>query len=427
MSLRPLARSGCLAAALAFVSSCSSTRDSLGCSERDYRTISDGGINLAPLLGPASYPNLFSEMLGKSQSEITAKLTSTFEQLFHSSDAIYFTIGTDQAYIRDVLKEETRTEGIGLGMLIAVQLDKRDEFDRLWRYAKANQEAKRPAQGYFPSFCVAPGGEAACHDPYGYQQIATALLLARGRWQDSPGTLNYEQEASDLIDLARLKETYNCGIEDGITSVFDAKSLLPYNMPLADSAGISRPSIVMPAYYELWNQATGDEFWSKAAVAARAYWEDSAHPKTGLVPEQAAFDGTPVPPFDNFKPEGYRTFVNMALDRIWSGSLSGKSGSLSGTWIEDESNRVLQFFHGQGLTSYGQMYSLDGTEEIESVHDAALVAANGTLALVATDGIRAEFVNQVWNLVTPTGRTRYFPGIMQMVALLLLSGEMRVY
>jgi oligosaccharide reducing-end xylanase len=56
-----------------------------------------------------------------------------------------------------------------------------------------------------------------------------------------------------------------------------------------------------------------------------------------------------------------------------------------------------------------------------------LVAANGTLALAATTDLRDKFVNEAWNLVTPTGRTRYYPGIIQMIALLMLSGQMRVY
>ena len=35
-------------------------------------------------------------------------------------------MGTDQAYIQDTLHGDMRTEGIGLAMMIAVELDKRD-------------------------------------------------------------------------------------------------------------------------------------------------------------------------------------------------------------------------------------------------------------------------------------------------------------
>jgi oligosaccharide reducing-end xylanase len=56
-----------------------------------------------------------------------------------------------------------------------------------------------------------------------------------------------------------------------------------------------------------------------------------------------------------------------------------------------------------------------------------LVAANGALTLIATTDNRRDFVNEVWNLTMPSGNPRYYSGIMQMLALVLLSGQMRVY
>jgi oligosaccharide reducing-end xylanase len=429
MSIRRFAaRSACLGAVLLLLASCGSTLDSIGCNERNHGFDGgnglDGSISLATLSGPAAYPNAFRDLLGKSDSDITAKIASTFDQLFHgntSTEAIFVPTGTDQAYILDVLHNEIRTEGIGLGMIISVELDKRDEFDRLWRYAKSIQVQAGPAQGYFPSYCAGATADSAslsCYDPYGLQQIATALLLARGRWQAAPGTIDYGQEASSLLDLIRNKGTYNCGVVDSLTAPFDSKSKLPYDMPTTASANVSRPSIVMPAYYDLWHQATGDTFWLQAADAARAYWRAAAHPTTGLVPQRAAFDGTPVPGSETFMSECDRTFFNMAIDRVWSGGQP---------WLIDESNRVLRFFSGEGIATYGQSYSLDGTNEIASLHDMALIVANGTLALIATNDDRSAFVDAVWNLTTPTGQARYYTGIQLLWSLMILGGQMRVY
>lgn len=36
-------------------------------------------------------------------------------------------------YIEDILNNDVRTEGMSYGMMIAVQLDKKTEFDRLWK------------------------------------------------------------------------------------------------------------------------------------------------------------------------------------------------------------------------------------------------------------------------------------------------------
>ena len=48
-------------------------------------------------------------------------------------------------------------------------------------------------------------------------------------------------------------------------------------------------------------------------------------------------------------------------------------------------------------------------------------------SLVATADIRRDFVSEVWNLDIPTGSTRYYAGIMQLTAYVIMSGQLRVY
>ena len=74
----------------------------------------------------------------------------------------------------------------------------------------------------------------------------------------------------------------------------------------------------MPAYYDLWAQATGDSFWTRAAVAARAYWQRSSDPTTGLIPVRTTFAGEPEMYWDKYLAESYRAQVSMALDQIWT-------------------------------------------------------------------------------------------------------------
>jgi len=410
---------GQAALALALLPACKTTHHSIGCGESAY-SIEDG-VALGPLIAPPDYPHAFREVLGKTEADIDAKLAATFDQLFHgdpATEAIYFTSGADQAYILDIFHDNVRTEGLGLGMIIAVELGKRDEFDRLWRFAKASQVANGPRQGYFPSFCNRGRTEFACDDPFGLQQIATALLLARGRWKDAPGDIDYGREAHDLLATIRYKQDYNCGVVDGVTGTFDPDGKLAYDLPSVDSANTSRPSIVMPAYYELWGQSTGDAFWSEAATAGRNYWKASAHATTGLLPSRATFDGSPVAGSDTFDTENHRTLINIVLDNIWAGSRS---------WGVEESNRLLQFFSGQGIDTYAGGYTLDGRTAVDSNHQASLVAANGALALIATLDQRAKFIEAVWNLKSPTGETRYYPGLLLMLTQLILSGRMDVY
>ena len=135
------APSAALAACLLVtLSACSSTLDSLG-KDPQAVTTTDSGVPapLSPLTGPTSYNDAFRDLIGKSDTDIAAKLAAAFAQLFHgdmSTQAIYFTVGTDQADIQDLFHGDIRTEGIGVAMIVAVELDKQDEFDRLWNYAK---------------------------------------------------------------------------------------------------------------------------------------------------------------------------------------------------------------------------------------------------------------------------------------------------
>jgi len=401
----------CAASALLALASCTTTVDSLG-----YNG-AGGGAHLRPLTRLTSYPNPFRNDLGKSDTDIATKIANTFTQLFYGTgdQMIYYPTG-DQAYILDVLHGDIRTEGIGLAMMICVQLDKRSEFDRLWNYAVTQMKQKDPPRaGYFQSSCDIVNGTEPCDDPYGMSQILTALIFAHDRWTSTSGPINYEAGALDLLDVMRHKQDQNGGVVDGITNMFDSSTALAYSVPNVKSADVGRPSIVMPAYYDLWEQATGDPFWTRAAVAARAYWQLSAHPTTGLTPIRARFvDGAPDAYYERFGPEAYRTQINMTLDFIWSGA---------NDWDVKESNNLLGFFYNQGI---GTSYALDGSAPM-GPKDPALVVVTGVNAMIGTDTSRFGFMNGVWDLVLPTGMPRYYSGIIDLTALLIMSGQYRIW
>ena len=402
-------------AAVAFAA-CTATTDSLGYNDTDSKT-------LLPLTPPASYPNPFRDLLGQTDAAISAKLNNAFNTIFHGSPAyaIYVPVGTDQAYIEDTYHDnEIRTEGIGLGMMICVEFNKQDEFDKLWRYARdVLQNQGGPDAGYFPSFCDAAGGTTAtnCLDPYGFEQFVTALIFANDRW-GSTGAIDYATDALALFHTLRHKEDDNGGVVGGVTNMFDAASNLPLDVPNIAAAGVTRPSVVMPGYYALWAEADADPFWTAAAERGRAFWQTDANATTGFVPVRAGFDGTPLPGWASFQSECYRAQINVVIDQIWSGG---------NPWNVTESNQLLTFFSNQGINSYGRTFSLDGTMVLDSMHDPSLVAANGVAAVASTNSDRSSYVNAVWNLDPPSGDGRYYSGILQMVALLILSGQFQVY
>ena len=402
--------------ALLALASCVSTTDSIGYD-------GTGGVRLKPVPRLTTYPNPFKDDLGKTDAEVSAKIEQTFRQLFYGEplqQSIYVQIGTDQANIQDTLHGDVRTEGIGLAMMIAVQLDKRSEFDRLWTFAeRQKKQTTAPRRGYFESSCDTRTGTMPCDDPFGAQQMLTALIFAHNRWTSTSGPINYEAGAVDLLTVMRHKEDENGGIVDGITDTFDSETALPFHLPVAMSAGVGRPSIVMPAYYDIWEAATGDRFWTRAAEAARSYWKSTAHEPTGLFPVRARFDGTPVPDWDTFESESYRTQVNMGLDWAWA---KGQRDA----WLVDEADKLLYFFTAKGIDRYGGAYTLDG-DPIDPLRDYALIAANGITAMVAASEERVAYLNAVWAMDTPTGPARYYSGILDLTALIVLSGQYRIW
>ncbi|HMF40070.1 MAG TPA: glycosyl hydrolase family 8 [Polyangia bacterium] len=410
-----------MAASLA-LASCTSTVDSVG-----YNGI--GGIHLQPLKRLPSYPNPFKD-LGKADTDVATKIDAAFTQLFHGdagTQAIYFPVGTGQANIQDIYhNSEVRTEGIGLAMMICVELNKRMEFDALWSYAlNVLQYKDGPRQGYFQSTCDTVMSSQICDDPYGEAQMVMALIFANDQWGSTTGTVdnaNYAAGAVALLDVMRHKQDQNHGILGGVTNTFDTTSGLPFDVPVAwvADAQIGRPSIVMPAYYDLWAQATGDSFWKRAAAAGRDYWKKTAYPTTGLMPVRATFDGGMVTDWNTFAPESYRAQVNMALDEVWSGA-----NPQNADWNVQEAIKLLKFFTSQNIALYGTSYTLDGTP-INSMRENALVAANGISAMIATNIDRADYVEAVYDMAIPTGVPRYYAGILYLTALLILSGQYQV-
>lgn len=374
---------------------------------------------LRPLTGPATYPNAFRDVLGKTDAEIAKRINDAFEQLFYGNpetEAIYYEDG-DAAYIRDILHNEVRTEGMGLGMMIAVQLDKREEFDRLWRYAKSEMQVHTGVNaGYFRSRCNVPTGSTEdCLDPYGFQQFVMSLVFAHGRWR-SEGDIDYEAEALALFDVMRNKEEKNGGIVGGATNTFDATTMLVYDVPHTKAATYTRPAVEMPAYYALWAQATGDSFYLQAAEAARAFLRSVAHPETGLIPNRAGFDGRSIENWNTFTTEAYRSLFNIVFDGIWSGNL----------WAEEEANKLIAFFTAKGINTYGREYTLDGTPAATD-REPALVSANGAVALVASIPDREPFIEAVWSFPLTRNDVRYYSGTLQLLSLITLAGQFRVY
>lgn len=375
---------------------------------------------LHPVMKPASYPVPLKD-LGLTTAQITMKIQLVWNQLFHGdagTQAIYVVDPADssRAYILDVLHGQQRTEGQGLGMMFCVQLDHQPEFDNLWRYAKTKMQVlSGPTSGYFNSSCDSANQmtSAPCLDPFGLEQFLTALIFAHDRW-GSAGAVDYQTDALALFHTIRHAGDGAADAGTTVTNLFDAATNLPYALPDSSYAGQTRPSIVMPGYYNVWAQATLDPVFGTATVNGRTLLNAAANAKTGLTPIRATFQGAAVSGWAVFDPEAYRTQINMVIDQFWGG----------GTTFTPELNRLLTFFSGQQTT--GTSYALDGTV-INGAPEQSLVIANAVAAGASTNSDRLSYLSALWNMPVTTGSSRYFAGIMQLWALLILGGQFQIY
>lgn len=377
---------------------------------------------------PGVYRNLFSDYLGKSDAEVRAKIDGAWRQLFHGdelSQRLYYPVAGDMAYVPDIASNDVRTEGLSYGMMIAVQLDHRDEFDRIWKFARRHlRHESGPLRGYFAWHATFDGRPLSPGPaPDGEEWFVTALFFASHRWGDGDGIFAYGAEAQAL--LRTMLHKHEEPDRGGITAMFDREARQIVFTPNPFGAGFTDPSYHLPAFYELWARwAAAPEdraFCAGLADVSRAFFRRAAHPRTGLMPDYAEFDGrphaTPAPDHGDFRYDAWRTLANPALDYAWWGA---------DPWAVEQSNRVLRFLASQG-PECPDRFALDGTPVSTDVASPGLVAMSAVAALAADREIGRPFVQQLWDLPIPEGRHRYYNGLLTMLALLQVSGNFRIY
>ena len=81
------------------------------------------------------YRNVFQEY-GYKQEEIENRKNEIFQTIFYGTEEerLYHPVEPDMGYIEDTGNHDVRTEGMSYGMMMCVQMDKKEEFDRLWKW-----------------------------------------------------------------------------------------------------------------------------------------------------------------------------------------------------------------------------------------------------------------------------------------------------
>ena len=379
------------------------------------------------------YRNLFAE-LGYKQKDIDKKLKSVFESVFYGPDKVYFEVGDSMAYISDIKNHDVRTEGMSYGLMIAVQFDRKDIFDRLWRWSKKYmQHQEGLLKGYFAWSCQTDGtrnaqGPASDGELY----YVTSLIFASNRWGNSTG-INYLAEAQNILNCSMQK----IGMER-VAPLINLEHQLITFTPDPFGGRFTDPSYHIPAFYEVWARWAEDgrsEVWRACARKSREYLHKSIHPVTGLNPDYNNYDGTLLGSKrvigDAFRFDSWRVPMNIALDYSWA--------CADRKWQQEYGNKIQNFFYSQGIDSFVDQYNVDGTTVTELLdaggykklrHSLGLVATTAAVSLVCTHDKSREFVDRLWNAKHVPYDDGYFDayydGLLRLFAFMHLSGNYRI-
>lgn len=366
------------------------------------------------------YPNLFLE-IGKTQKEIDQRIEETFNiMFFDEQERIYFEFGENMGYMLDTGNIDARSEGMSYGMMMAVQMDRKDIFNRLWLFSKTYMYQKNGKyQGYF-AWSVSPQGRKNAEGPApdGEEYYAAALFFASNRWGDGEAPFDYSNQAKDILRHC----VHQHELVDGGKPMWDPDNYLIKFVP---EAPFSDPSYHLPHFYELFAKQADEadrEFWYKAAQESRKYIQKSCHPVTGMASEYAEFDGTPKMLFGKrgqYYSDAYRVIMNIGLDTAWNGEQLGYT---------EIANHLQTYFSENTTLGEYHSYLIDGTPIVEdAMHSVAIIATNAAGSLAANGKYRLQWMEDFWNTPLRKGKRRYYDNCLYFFSMLMLGGKYQVF
>jgi len=208
---------------------------------------------------------------------------------------------------------DTRSEGIGYGMVIAAYMGDQATFDGLWGYYQ--RFSSNGLMHWKRNDCAGNGGGGDNDGSASDADIDAALALIVADRQ-FPGN-GYAQDANQLLGAIRA-ELFNAGCQ----------GVLMAGSQFGDCNCIN-PSYIPPAYYVAYGDVEEPAFWTQARDASYSYFNVTRDDNTGLVPAwsqsdgdldigcgpQVAGGGGP----NEYQADAARTPWRVAMDYQWTG------------------------------------------------------------------------------------------------------------
>ncbi|MBO4805135.1 MAG: glycoside hydrolase family 11 protein [Paludibacteraceae bacterium] len=364
------------------------------------------------------YTSPFKTYLGKTDDEIQGKLDQLWKHYFQGSNSVYTDKGNGEAYILDTGNNDVRSEGMSYGMMICVQTNHKDEFKKLWAFAK-NHMWHNPSSGGDGYFSWQVGTDGGVKDrgcaPDGEMYFMMSLLFAANRWNDA----GYMSDAQAI-----LKACWKGNDQ----SLFNEQQKVVTFQPSYGNKDFSDPSYDLPAFVDLFSRwsTTNNNTWKQAAKATRDHLYKSSNSKSGLFTDYNNFDGTPKSVDFNSNSHKYmydamRCAMNFGMDYYLFGADANRQ--------EEMAKRIIDFFEQDNYQH--ARFNWDGSNPSES-YTLGETGANAVAcyALIGNnnyqDIVKKNF-KKAWDASLMTGQWRYYDGLVHYLAMLHLCGSFKIW
>ena len=294
---------------------------------------------------------------------------------------------------------QTTSEGMAYGMLIAVSMSDKKTFDNLWAYAQAYinnglmswQVASSGAKPTSGSLSFASAGDAD-------QDMAWALIMADKQW---PGG-SYLSSAKSILSAIKSQE-----ISSPANTVKDGNNA---------SQGASHPDYAAPDYYKVFATVSGDSSWNSVTTGEYSFLTSNQTGSTGLIPDATGQS--------TFGYDACRAPWRVGLDYCWNASASAKTflTPMVAWFLSTTQN-------GASVTSVGKITipvstSGSGTGNASG----AITGPAGVAAMMSSSN--QTFVNNSYtylytliNNATASSSLNYFSATLGLLSMLAMSGN----
>lgn len=350
---------------------------------------------------------------------------------------------------------DTVSEGIAYGMLIAAMMGDKTLFDGLWGFWTGHSIGAPNnllmnwcipinGAGGTGSACPATGGSATDAD----EDTAYALLLASKQWGGSPagGSTTYLSLATTMIGQIWAAEIDTAAMLPTGGSNYRNGNVNSVNNPATN------PSYFAPAYYRIFGTIDTAHAWSGAngadgGVVAAVYraLANSGVNRGGLVPawcsnnctgpgsNGAADDGI-------YQYDAHRVPWRIGVDACWNNNASARTFLSGNTGFFVGKSRIPAGSASGGLGSVVDIYTLAGAPNGDAkVNSMSAVgsAGVGAMANAAGNATNQDFLNRAYRFILdanytfdPAARTSaytYFNASVGLLTALTMSGNFPDY